>query len=79
MNNLKLVGLLVLLFSTSGCYMLREPVNNPFAPTPTYQSRTALEDLSPIARIARRCVDSGNMWDRKALQCRQVAPWKIAR
>lgn len=78
MNNLKLVGLLVLLFSTSGCYMFHEPVNNPFAPTPTY-SRTALEDLSPIARMARSCVDSGNRWDRNALQCRQVAPWKISR
>lgn len=75
MNNFKLVGLLVILFSMSGCYMFHEPVNNPFAPP----VRTSLEDLSPIARIARRCVDSGNMWDRKALQCRQVAPWKISR
>ena len=72
MNNLKLVGLLVLLFSMSGCYMFRE-TNNPFDPRPP-QSQTG-----PIALYRQRCIDAGDAWNRDTLQCRAVAPWKKSR
>ena len=68
MNNLKLVGLLVLLFSMSGCYMFNA-TENPFTPTP--QSQTG-----PIALYRQRCIDAGDSWNRDTLQCTAVAPWK---
>lgn len=72
MNNLRKVGLLVILFATSGCYMFNEPLNNPFDPAPLKR----MEDMSPLERMAQRCVDAGDVWERDRLQCRQVAPWK---
>lgn len=72
MNNVfRSVVVLVILFSTSGCYMFNA-TDNPFQPTPPDQT-------GPIAQMRIRCIDAGDVWEEDRLQCRQVAPWKKIR